>query len=50
MQFNENKALAMCYVPAQSFTQIYPIDKGFYRGTIFAELDKPFKGVRIFNE
>ena len=34
-------ALAMGYVPWQRWGQIYPMDKGFERGTIFPELDLP---------
>ena len=36
--------LAMAYVPWQKWCNIYEICKGFQRGTIFAELDKPFLG------
>lgn len=36
--------LAMAYVPWQNWRNIYEICKGFQRGTIFAELDKPFLG------
>lgn len=34
--------LAMSYVPMQKWSQPLPIEKGFKRGTIFAELDLPF--------
>lgn len=40
----KKQVLAMAYIPPQKFRNIYPIDKGFYRGTIFQELDKPFMG------
>lgn len=36
--------LAMAYVPWQKWHNIYEICKGFQRGTIFCELDKPFLG------
>ena len=35
--------LAMGYVPKQEFKDVYAIDVGFYRATIFKELDKPFE-------
>ncbi len=36
--------LAMAYVPWQTWQNLYNAEKGFCRGTIFEELDKPFKG------
>ena len=36
--------LAMAYVPWQKWRSIYDVSKGFHRGTIFEELDKPFLG------
>lgn len=36
--------LAMAYVPWQTWRKIYDAEKGFCRGTIFEELDKPFRG------
>lgn len=38
-------ALAMAYVPWQMWRNIYDVEKGFCRGTIFEELDKPFRGI-----
>ena len=38
------KALAMAYVPWQTWRDIYECDKGFHCGTIFRELDLPFLG------
>ncbi len=35
-------ALAMAYVPWQQWGEIYPLNTGLQRGTIFPELDKPF--------
>lgn len=37
--------IAMAYVPWQQWAHIYQIDQGFHRGTIFEELDKPFRGI-----
>ena len=34
--------VGMAYVPDQKWHDIYRIDYGFFRGTIFAELDKPW--------
>ena len=39
-------ALAMAYVKLQNWQQIYPNDKAIIRGTIFEQLDKPFKGAK----
>lgn len=36
--------IAMSYVPWQKWRNIYDVSKGFHRGTIFEELDKPFLG------
>ena len=36
--------LAMAYVPWQEWCDIYEADKGFCHGTIFKELNKPFRG------
>jgi hypothetical protein len=37
-------ALAMAYVRPQPFENIYSAEDGFHRGTIFADLDKPYEG------
>lgn len=37
--------LAMAYVPWQEWCDIYEADKGFCHGTIFKELNKPFRGI-----
>lgn len=37
--------LAMAYVPWQKWCSLYEADKGFCRGTIFEQLDKPFRGI-----
>ena len=36
--------LAMAYVPMQKFTNLYSAEEGLSRGTIFKDLDLPFKG------
>ena len=40
----EGMPIAMAYVPWQNWQQIYDLEQGFCRGTIFKELDKPFLG------
>ena len=40
------KALAMAYVPWQSWKNLYEICEGFSKGTIFKELDLDFYGRR----
>ena len=40
-----NLPIAMAYVPWQEFRMTYSAEKGFCRGTIFEELDKPFQGM-----
>ena len=42
--FLKGTALAMAYVPWQQWQNIYEICRGFERGTIFEDLDKPFTG------
>lgn len=37
--------LAMAYVPWQMWRRIYDVEKGFCCGTIFEELNKPFRGM-----
>lgn len=37
--------LAMAYIPWQAWGNLYEAEKGFHRGTIFEELDKPFRGI-----
>lgn len=41
----ENMPLAMAYVPWQTWQNIYDAEKGFCNGTIFQELNLPFRGV-----
>lgn len=40
----DNLPLAMSYVPFQKWTTTYPLEKALMRGTIFPDLDLPFKG------
>ncbi len=40
--FEEMYPVGMAYVPMQEFTDVYEIEKGFQRGTVFAQLDYPF--------
>lgn len=37
-------SLAMVYSPLQAFVKLYDPPKALMRGTLFAELDKPFTG------
>ena len=39
-------ALAMAYVPWQSFESNYCSEMALQRGTLFASLDKPFRSAR----
>ena len=39
-----NAPLAMAYVPIQKFTDLYTAAEGYRIGTIFRELDLPWKG------
>ena len=43
-QSNAPMVLAMMYVPDQEWQDIYDQDTALERGTLFAELDKPFYG------
>lgn len=44
MEMHRDMPIGMAYVPNQVWRDIYENGKGLMRGTIFAELDKPFKG------
>ena len=44
-EYDELNGLPIAYVPWQQWRAIYEVEKGFRRGTIFEELDKPFKGI-----
>ena len=39
-------ALAIAYVPWQTWDQTYELEKALQCGTIFPELNKPFSGKR----
>ena len=45
-EFGEKFPIGMAYVPWQAWRDIYDMEKGLQRGTIFAELDLPFEGQR----
>ena len=40
----DSMVLAMGYVPAQQWQELYEPGEGFPRGTIFRQLDLPFEG------
>ncbi len=44
--YYSNMPIGMAYVPWQQWDNIYDIDKGFFVGTIFADLNKPYLGRR----
>lgn len=44
--FSDSSPLAMAYVPWQQWNSTYDLDRALMAGTIFPELDKPFRGVR----
>ena len=37
--------IAMAYVPWQQWRALYEVEKGLHCGTIFEELNKPFRGI-----
>lgn len=39
-----NGPIAMAYVPIQKFNHLYSATEGYQVGTLFKELDLPFKG------
>ncbi|MEE1314482.1 MAG: spore coat associated protein CotJA [Faecalimonas sp.] len=41
----EDLPIAMAYVPWQKWCNIYDAEKGFCQGTIFQDLNLPFRGV-----
>ena len=41
---NQPISLAMAYVPSQTWEDLYETSLALERGTIFAQLDKPFIG------
>ena len=44
MKNTDNELPVMAYVPVQKFGTVYDPDKGFERGTLYPELDKPWLG------
>ena len=40
----DNWAIAMAYVPWQTWGDVYDLNRGLHAGTIFPCLDKPFTG------
>ncbi len=42
--------LAMAYVPMQKWRDLYDVDVGLSRGTVFSELDLPFLGKRAIQK
>lgn len=40
----ENPVVAMAYIPYQNPVEMYSVEQGIERGTMFPCLDKPFKG------
>ena len=40
----KDMTVAMAYVPWQNFGEVYEPDKALRIGTVFPELNKPFKG------
>lgn len=40
----KDMTVAMAYVPWQTFSEVYEPDKALRNGTVFPELNKPFKG------
>ncbi len=40
------KSIAMAYVPWQKFEDLYPNDVALSKGTLFCQLDLPFRGRR----
>lgn len=42
----DNYPVAMAYVPWQQWHTVYDLERALSCGTIFPELNKPFRGVR----
>ncbi|MDO4318895.1 MAG: spore coat associated protein CotJA, partial [Lachnospiraceae bacterium] len=45
-EHSSKKSLAMAYVPWQKFEDLYPNDAALSKGTLFCQLDLPFRGRR----
>ncbi|MCI5904537.1 MAG: spore coat associated protein CotJA [Oscillospiraceae bacterium] len=46
-KFPAETPLAMCYVPFQSYGEVYTENKALERGTVFPNLDFPFEGMEV---
>lgn len=46
----EGAVLAMAYVPFQKFGMLYDEVKALDNGTLYPDLDKPFKGRSVMND
>ena len=44
----DNYPIGMGYVPWQEFKNLYDPEKALHSGTVFAELEKPFTGRRMY--
>ena len=42
-------SLAMVYSPAQEWRALYPVSEAIRKGTLFTELDKPFRGKTLLD-
>ena len=40
----ENMTVTMAYVPFQTEPEYYCVDEAFCKGTLFSDLNKPFRG------
>lgn len=45
-EHSSKRSLAMAYVPWQKFEDLYPNDAALSKGTLFCQLDLPFRGRR----
>lgn len=41
--FSPEQTVGMAYVPMQVWSKPMCLEEGFYRGTVFQDLDKPFQ-------
>lgn len=46
----EHVVLAMAYVPFQKFGMLYDEVKALDNGTLYPDLDKPFRGRSVMND
>jgi hypothetical protein len=45
--FPADTPLAMCYVPFQSYGDVYTENQALEEGTVFPDLDFPFEGRKV---